>query len=105
MGRAVVDSVDVNVMESFPVQVNVIARGNLPDACTTIGAVKLTPDGNTYRVEITTTRPADKACAEVLVPFEQNIPLEVRGLKAGTYTVDVNGVTGTFELPVDNVAP
>ena len=37
VGLAVVDSIDILIMESMPVQVNVVARGNLPDGCTSIG--------------------------------------------------------------------
>ena len=37
------------------------------------------------------------------VPFEDTIPLDVYDLPAGAYTVDVNGVTNTFTLDVDNV--
>jgi inhibitor of cysteine peptidase len=41
-------------------------------------------------------------CIQVLAPFEETIPLEVYGLLANTYTVDVNGVQGTFDIEVDN---
>jgi len=30
-------------------------------------------------------------------------PLDVQGLKAGNYTVNVNGVKGSFELAIDNI--
>jgi hypothetical protein len=56
-------------------------------------------------VTITTVRPADQACTEALVPFEEVISLDVRGLDAGTYAVDVNGVRDTFELAMDNRLP
>jgi inhibitor of cysteine peptidase len=39
----------------------------------------------------------------VLAPFEEVIPLKVYGLPAGTYTVEVNGVQGTFGLEIDNI--
>jgi len=39
----------------------------------------------------------------VLAPFEETIPLEVYGLPAGTYTVEVNGAQGTFDLEMDNI--
>jgi inhibitor of cysteine peptidase len=42
-------------------------------------------------------------CTQALVPFEESIDLDVRGLPAGTYTVDVHGETATFTLDVDNV--
>jgi hypothetical protein len=104
-GMAAVEAVDVLILESFPVQVNVVARGNLPDGCTTISDATQERDGNTFRVMITTVRPVDAMCTEALVLFEKVIALDVYGLPAGVYTVDVNGVTAPFELAVDNVLP
>ena len=40
-----------------------------------------------------------------LVPYEETISLDVYGLLAGTYTVDVNSVRDTFTLDVDNKPP
>jgi len=102
-GVASVEDIDILILESFPVQVNVVAWGNLPDGCTTIDEVIQERDGNTFRVTITTVRPVGMVCTEALEPFERVIALDVYGLPAGVYTVDVNGVTGTFELAVDNV--
>jgi len=101
-GTAAVGSIDLLMLESFPVQINVVAKGNLPDGCTTIDQVTHVRQGNTFKVTITTARPADRMCTQALVPFEQTIALDVYGLKAGTYTVDVNGVTKTFTLDMDN---
>jgi inhibitor of cysteine peptidase len=103
VGQAAVQTVDLLLLESFPVQVNAIVRGSLPDGCTTIDQVTQTREGNALTVTITTARPADKMCTQLVTPFEQNVPLEVAGLPAGTYTVDVNGTTSTFTLDVDNV--
>jgi inhibitor of cysteine peptidase len=85
--------------------VNALAKGNMPDACTTVGSVEQSRTDNTFNVKIGTVRPADRACAEVLTPFEQNVPLDVARLQAGTYIVDVNGITETFELQTNNVLP
>ena len=104
-GEAKVDSIDILILESFPVQVQVVARGFLPDGCTTIDTVRTEQQGDTFTVTITTVRSADGACTQEAVPFEENISLPVAGLSAGTYTVDVNGTKGTFELAVDNVLP
>jgi hypothetical protein len=104
-GTATVESVEILILESFPVQVNVVARGNLADACTRIGEILQERDGNTFQVTITTLRPAAVVCPEGLVPFERVISLDVHGLPAGMYTVTVNDVSGTFELAVDNVPP
>ena len=98
-GKAMVDSVEVQIRESLPVQVSVNVKSNLPDACTQIDAINTLRDGNTFNVDISTTRPVEVLCAQVLTPFEENVSLDVKGLTKGTYTVNVNGVTATFDLP------
>lgn len=100
---AQVDAVEILLLESFPVQVQAIARGNLPDGCTFLDASSTERQQNTFFVTLTTRRDGTLACTEALVPFEQIIPLDVLGLPAGLYTVNVNGASGRFELPVDNV--
>ncbi|HUT18562.1 MAG TPA: hypothetical protein VM366_05325, partial [Anaerolineae bacterium] len=104
-GTARVEAIEILILESFPVQVNVVARGNLPDGCTTIDRIEQERDESVFVITITTVRPAEQMCTEALVPFEEVISLDVAGLKAGTYTVDVNGVRDTFELTVDNRLP
>ncbi|WP_445474854.1 protease inhibitor I42 family protein [Methanococcoides methylutens] len=105
IGDAVVEDIEIFLMESFPLQVSVNATGYLPDGCTVIDVdnIEVTRDGKTFDVALKTKRPSDAMCTQALVPFEVNIPLEVYGLEAGVYTVDVNGVTDTFEFTMDNV--
>ncbi len=97
-----IDSLDILTLESFPVQIRAIVKGNLPDACTIISSASSQRNGNTFQVNIATTRPADAVCAQMLVPFEQNVTLDVAGLKAGTYTVVAGDISETFGLAVDN---
>ena len=104
-GTAVVENIDILILESFPVQVNVIAKGYLPDGCTEIGDITKNMDGNTFTVTVETIRPANMMCTEAIVPYEKSIPLDVYGLKAGTYSVFVNSVSGSFELTMDNSIP
>ncbi|HAJ33877.1 MAG TPA: hypothetical protein DCK79_11065 [Candidatus Atribacteria bacterium] len=99
---APVEGIEIVILESFPVQVQVIASGNLPDPCTEISEVLQEREGNTFFVTIKTYRPPG-FCIQVLAPFEEIIPLDVYGLPAGTYTVDVNEVQGTFDLEIDNI--
>jgi thiol-disulfide isomerase/thioredoxin len=101
-GTAIVKALEILILESFPVQVHAMVRGDLPDACTKVGDIMKSRSGNTFTVRVATTRPADALCAQVITRFEESIPLDVIGMKAGTYTVDVNGVRNTFELAVDN---
>ena len=102
---APIDRVEIIVAESFPVQVHVLVEGSLPDGCTEIDQINRRSDleNNTFWVEITTVRPTNVECTTEVVPFEEIIPLDVYGLSAGVYTVDVNSVTDTFALDMDNV--
>jgi inhibitor of cysteine peptidase len=107
IGLAVVDSLDVMLMESFPLQVQASIKGNLPDGCTTIGAVdqKFDEGTKTFTLTIQTYRPKGMACIMVVAPYEKNVALEVYGLSKGTYTVIANGKSATFELASDNILP
>jgi inhibitor of cysteine peptidase len=104
-GKIFVDSVDILMLESFPVQVNVVVKGNLSDGCTQINDIVQEREDNTFHITLATARPADQVCTQALVPFEEVVPLDVLGLEAGTYTVDVHGVTDSFTLDMDNVPP
>ena len=104
-GEATVETIDILILESFPVQINVVAQGYLIDGCTEIDEIQKERTDQAFQVTITTVRPADAECTEALVPFEEVISLDVYGLPAGTYSVDVNGITGSFELTMDNIPP
>jgi inhibitor of cysteine peptidase len=104
-GEARVSSVEILLLESFPVQVRAAIRGSLPDGCTEIDEVTQERQADTFYVTLTTVRPRDAMCTEAEVPFEEMVELDVYGLEAGTYTVDANRVTATFTLSVDNELP
>lgn len=104
-GVAVVQSVEIQVLESLPLQVNAIVRGQLPDAgCTTISSVNQVRNDNTINVTLTTTTDPLALCAQALTPFEQVVSLDISNLPPATYTVDVQGVQQTFELPAQNTS-
>ena len=100
---ASIKDVQVVILETFPVQVNVIVNGEFPDACVENLIVKTQKAGSTYNINIIRRLRADAICAEVITPFSKTIQLDVTGLKAGAYVVSVNGVTKTFELQSDNI--
>ena len=98
--KADVQSVEIQILESFPIQVNAIARGQLPDAgCTTIASVSQSRSGNTFNVTLTTTIDPNALCSQVITPFEYAIPLDVSSLLPAQYIVNVNGVEASFDLP------
>jgi hypothetical protein len=103
---AVVKSIDILLLESFPLQVHAVIRGDLPDAgCTTIASVEQVREGNTFNLTLVTTTDLLALCAQALTPFEEVVPLDVYGLPAGIYTVQAGGVQTTFEFTVDNIPP
>lgn len=101
--NAIVEDLQIMILESFPVQVRVIIRGSLPDGCTSIKEINPVRDGDSFNIHIITQRPAEAMCTEALVPFEESASLDVYGLPAGNYTVQAGEQTTSFTLDVDNV--
>lgn len=114
---ATVEKVETIKIPSRPVQVFLKASGYLPNACYRLEQarqryepiVKI-PEADLPwgRFEIALgLNPLQTltACAQVIEPFELIIPLPVYGLSRGTYTFDVNGIGGSFQLNLDNNLP
>ena len=97
------DSMDILLLESFPLQVHAVLKGNFPDGCTTIQDHEVIHDGNIINIKIFTKRPVDAFCTEALVPFEYTVPLDVYGLTEGEYFVKAYNVSGKFTFTQDNI--
>lgn len=106
-GSIFIEDLEIRYLESFPLQIHVVVKGNLGDGCTEIDEIvqERNLEENTYTVTITTIRDPEAVCTQALVPFEEVIPLDVYGIEAGTYTVEVNDQSTTFTLDMDNVPP
>ncbi len=103
IGLATVENIAIRILESFPVQIHVIAKGVVRDGCATISEITQVRQGTSFQITILTTRPADGICLQTqMTAFEETIPLDVYNLPAGTYTVDVNGMHEKFILDVYN---
>jgi len=97
-----VTEIDILILESFPVQVHVVAKGYLPNPCTQIDEIIQSREENDFTVTIK-TQTSPGPCIQVIQPFEETISLDVYGLSAGTYNVNVNGIEDSFTLDVDNI--
>lgn len=95
-GMLQVTAVDVRILESFPPQVHITARGVLPDPCTTVDSVTQRRDGSVITVTII-TRPSATFCIQVLTPVDQNVALQ-GPFGSGTYVVRVNGLEREFSI-------
>ncbi len=100
---ALVEGVSIAVLESFPVQVQVTATGSLRNGCEEIYDVLASRDESVFTVTMNAATPKDAVCTQVLRSFQESFALDVNGLPAGTYTVNVNGISETFVLAVDNM--
>jgi hypothetical protein len=99
IGRAPVEKVTVTVQAGPAAQVEVLAAGELPDACTQIGEAVQSREGAVFQVSLMTVRAADMVCAQMLQPYAFGLSLDAPDLEPGTYTVSVNGVSAEFTVP------
>lgn len=93
-----IETVDVVLMESQPVQASVRVRGYLPDSCHMFAGLEQRRDGNTFVVELEMTRVggADAVCLQRIEIVEQTIALGA--LPRGDYRVTVNGIERSFRV-------
>ena len=101
---AIIDSLDILLLESFPLQAKVKVVGFLPDGCTEIHDIHVERDGMSFIVTLMTKRPTGHVpCTLAIEPFEDALTLDIEGLPAGTYTVIAQDMEAEFTLDVDNV--
>ncbi len=101
---APVESIDILVLESFPVQIHVLVDGYLPTTCYEITQIEKHREGNTFYVKLM-MNDSGLVCIQKIEPFQEVVALDVYGLSAGTYYVNVNGIVDTFTLDIDNILP
>ena len=102
-GEALVEEVSIIFLESFPLQVRVAVSGYLPNPCSWVEQVTVDRSEQLFNVRILRGSNAGEICIQVEEAFEESIPLDVYGLPAGDYTVDVNGVRASFTFTQDNI--
>jgi hypothetical protein len=96
-----IDSADLLIAESYPVQVRLHLVGNLPTPCHHFEAEVAAPDQQN-RIEVTAYSTVDAAmrCAQVLQPIDENIAIPMDGAADGAYSVWLNGeLVGEFNYP------
>jgi len=99
-----VQSVEIRISNTTPVQVNAVITGNLTESCATLGESQMEYASSTFQITVYAKGPGDIGCAQVTTPFATTIPLNTKDLPAGSYTVIANGVSVVFTLPVPSQA-
>jgi hypothetical protein len=88
--NAFLDSSDILIMESYPVQINLHLMGSLPTPCHQLRLNISQPDTeNRILIDLYSVVDPDKICAQMLQAFDVNIPLG--SFPAGNYSIWING--------------
>ncbi|APV44127.1 hypothetical protein Dform_00775 [Dehalogenimonas formicexedens] len=95
---AIITKVEVRIAESFPPQVFIDIQGLLTDSCTTLNGVDTRRQGNVIDITVTTQRPKDAVCAQVISYFSTTVPLGSDFVAGQTYTLRVNGLSQQFNV-------
>jgi hypothetical protein len=100
-GPVFIDSSDLLIMESYPVQINLHLVGNLPTPCHQFQADVAAPDPqNQIHVRVYSLVNPAVMCTQVLQPFDESVSIPMTGAADSTYSVWVNGeLIGEFTYP------
>ncbi|MCW5873942.1 MAG: hypothetical protein KIS88_04785 [Anaerolineales bacterium] len=100
-GPVYFDSLNVLVLESFPIQLRLVMQGNLPTPCHELAYTIAAPNAaNEIHIEVYTTVDPAVTCMQVLQPFDESIAIPLDGVPDGEYSLWVNGEqAGEFSYP------
>lgn len=95
-----VEHVEVQVGVGSPIPVEIVASGAWPDLCAQIAEVQSEVHG--FEIEVTVLASTVESCPpdHLGLPFRFALPLNIVEMPEGTYTITVNGVSTTFDIPV-----
>ena len=97
-GNVYLDSTEIVLRESYPVQAALVIRGSLPTPCHEL-KVEVSPPDDQSRILVSVYSVSDpnQVCIQVLEPFEETAELGL--FTQGTFSVWVNGESvGEIEL-------
>lgn len=95
-GNVYINESELIIRESFPPQIVLVLRGDVPTPCHELRVVIPEPDAeNKIDLEVYSVVDPELVCIQVLEPFQENI--ELGTFPSGQYTVWVNGeLVGEF---------
>ena len=96
-GNVFIQEVDLMIRESFPPQISLHLKGELPTPCNELRVEVGDPtSGNEINIDVYSVVNPDRICTQVLAPFEANIGLGT--FPSGHYSIYVNGEpSGEFD--------
>jgi hypothetical protein len=101
-----VHDVQMQIGVGSPIPVDAFISAELPDICAQLAEVKMTQKDFTFDVTLRVTPGTRDECRRDTLPLRMYVPLNMVNQPAGTYTVNVNGASTTFQWPSEpNVMP
>lgn len=97
-GPVYIDEAELVILESFPVQIEIVIRGALPTPCASLEwSVEAPDDQGRILVEAFSLQNPDLACVQVLEEIEERLP--IGSYSQGSYSVWLNGeLVGEFDV-------
>ena len=98
LGPVFIEDAEILLLESFPVQVELLIQGALPTPCASLEWSAESPDENgRIMVEVFSLQDPALDCIQVLEEIEERLPLG--SYEEGTYSVWLNGeLVGEFDI-------
>ena len=104
--RLKVNDVQLQIGVGSPIPVDAFISAELPDSCAQLADVKVMQQDFTFDITLRVTPGTREECFRDTLPFRMYVPLNMVNQPEGTYTVNVNGASTTFQWPSEpNVTP
>jgi hypothetical protein len=97
--RLKVHDVQMQIGVGSPIPVDAFISAELPDICAQLAEVRLTQKNFTFEITLSVTPSTREECQRDTLPFRMVVPLNMVTQPEGTYTVNVNDVSTTFQWP------
>lgn len=94
---ATITTVDVEQLESSPVQIVAHIQGELGNGCMSLGEITQTRNGNVVEITVPAVHSGAEACTMIMQLIDERVQLDGT-FDPGTYTLRVNGVETTFNV-------
>ncbi|MBW8012245.1 MAG: hypothetical protein FVQ83_13580 [Chloroflexi bacterium] len=101
VSNVIINSTEILIMESYPIQVALIVSGELPTPCHVLQTIINDPDEqNRILIEVLGVIDDETVCTQVMEPFEERIGIPMQGSPDGVYEIWLNGeLVGDFSYP------
>jgi hypothetical protein len=94
-----VHDVQIQIGIGSPIPVDAFISAELPDICAQLADVKMAHEDFTFDITMSVTPGTREECFRDTLPFRMVVPLNMVNQPEGAYTVNVNGVSTTFQWP------